>query len=260
MSAPDYAAKYEQFAVLDRRDGVLTVRFTTDGGSMEWSGAAHRYMPLMFDDIGNDFDNEVVILTGTGESFISGLDFGSHDSLSPQYLARMFHQGRRMLHSLLDIDVPLIAAVNGPVRVHAELAALCDIVLATPETVFQDASHALVGLVPGDGVHVVWPALLGPNRGRYFLLTGEELPAEEAKRLGVVAEVVPGDLLVKRAQELADRLMQAPAPLRRYSAVPIRARLRKIMSEDLEVGMAIAGIGALEHWPTGRTGFEPTAR
>ena len=57
---------------------------------------------------------------------------------------------------------------------------LCDIVLASDDAVFQDAPHYPEGLVPGDGVHVLWPLLLGMNRGRYFLLTGEKLSAKQA--------------------------------------------------------------------------------
>jgi enoyl-CoA hydratase/carnithine racemase len=79
--------------------------------------------------------------------------------------------------------------VNGPVNIHAELAVLSDIVLASENAAFQDAPHFPNGLVPADGVHVIWPYLLGRNRGRYFLLTGERLSAQEALRLGVVAEV-----------------------------------------------------------------------
>ena len=82
---------------------------------------------------------------------------------------------------MLDIEVPMIAAVNGPVTVHSELAVLCDVVLARTDTYFQDAPHFPGGLVPGDSMQVVWPMLLGPNRGRYFLLTGQEIHAEEAR-------------------------------------------------------------------------------
>jgi len=62
-------------------------------------------------------------------------------------------------------------------------------VLAADTALFQDAPHFMSGIVPGDGAHVVWPHLLGPNRGRYFLITGQELNARTAFEYGVVNEV-----------------------------------------------------------------------
>src|SRR6202043_3825594 len=106
----------------------------------------------------------------------------------------------------LNIEVPMIAAVNGPALIHAELAVLCDIVLAADHAEFQDAPHLPLGIVPGEGVHIVWPLLLGPNRGRYFLLTGEEISAQQALTLNVVAEVLPPERLLPRAHELASQL------------------------------------------------------
>ena len=73
--------------------------------------------------------------------------------------------------NILDIKVPLIAAVNGPVRLHSEYILLADIVLATPSAVFQDKPHFEFGIVPGDGVNLLWPEVIGSVRGRYFILT-----------------------------------------------------------------------------------------
>src|SRR5208282_1965159 len=106
---------------------------------------------------------------------------------------------KHLLMNLLDIEVPIVAAVNGPALVHAEIPVLSDIVIAAESAEFQDAPHFPNGIVPGDGVHVVWPLVLGTNRGRYFLLTGQKLSAREAQTLGVVSEVVSRDKLLARA-------------------------------------------------------------
>ena len=86
--------------------------------------------------------------------------------------------------NLLEIEVPVIGAVNGPATIHAEIPVMSDIVLASQTATFQDAPHFPRGVVPGDGVHVVWPLLLGQNRGRYFLLTGQTLSAHRGNGLG----------------------------------------------------------------------------
>ena len=68
--------------------------------------------------------------------------------------------------NILDIKVPLIAAVNGPVRLHSEYILLADIVLATPSAVFQDKPHFEFGIVPGDGVNLLWQEVIGSVRDR----------------------------------------------------------------------------------------------
>jgi enoyl-CoA hydratase/carnithine racemase len=91
---------------------------------------------------------------------------------------------KRLLTALLEIQAPMIAAINGPATVHAELGLLCDVTLAAEHTIFRTAPHYPSGLVPGDGVHVVWPLLLGLNRGRYFLMTGQETRRRRRWRSG----------------------------------------------------------------------------
>src|ERR1700737_4584120 len=90
----------------------------------------------------------------------------------------IYKDAKHLLMNLLDIEVPVIAAVNGPALIHAELAVLSDIVIASENAEFQDGPHFPNGVVPGDGVHVVWPLVLGINRGRYFLLSGQKLSAD----------------------------------------------------------------------------------
>src|SRR5262249_50830548 len=99
--------------------------------------------------------------------------------------------GQWLIAALVDIEMPFVGVVNGPATIHAELLVLSDIVVASETATFADHAHFVNGTVPGDGVHLIWPELLGQNRGRHFLITGRELSATEAFNLGVVAEVVP---------------------------------------------------------------------
>src|SRR5258708_17838289 len=104
--------------------------------------------------------------------------------------------------NILDTEVPLIAGVNGPGRLHSEYILLADIVLAAPSAVFQDKPHFEFGIASGDGVNLLWQEAIGTVRGRYFILTRQELDAETAKEWGAVNESVPADKLLPPRREM----------------------------------------------------------
>ena len=151
-----------------------------------------------------------------------------------------------MLMNLLDIEVPIISAINGPALIHAETPLLSDVVLASESAVFQDLPHFPQGLVPGDGVHVVWHLLLDTNRGRYFLLTGQKLSAREALELGLVNEVLPRENLSPRAWELAEQFAQMPPLTLRYSRVVLTLELKRLMQDMLGYGLALHGLAVVD--------------
>jgi enoyl-CoA hydratase/carnithine racemase len=102
------------------------------------------------------------------------------------------------------------------------------------------------GLIPGDGMHVVYPMLLGMNRGRYFLLTGQKLSAHEAKDLGLVNEVLARDRLLPRAWELAKLLTQQHPLVLRYSRVLLTQYIKRQMHDLLGYGLALEGLGSAQ--------------
>src|SRR5579863_2240448 len=193
----DYANKFEHIR-MERRDGILQFTLHRNGGSVIWDFAAHSDTAHALGEVARDRENRAVILTGAGDDFIADHEFGDANKIPAASWDQVITDAKYLIMNHLDIEVPMIAAVNGPALIHAELAVLCDIVIATENTEFQDAPHFPNGVVPGDGVHVVWPLVLGPNRGRYFLLTGQKLSAQQALDLGVVSEVMPRDKLIAR--------------------------------------------------------------
>ena len=243
-SLGEYADKYETVK-FERRNGILQVTFHSHGGSLKWGGPAHGEFGYAFADIGSDPENRVVIITGTGDDYCAEFE-GTRLRRTPKTWDLTYWEGKRLLVNLLEIEVPIIGAVNGPTLIHAEIPVLSDIVLASENATFQDAPHFPRGVVPGDGVHVVWPLLLGQNRGRYFLLTGQTLSAQEAHELGVVAEVLPRENLLPRAWQLDELLSQLPDLTLRYSRVALALQLKRQMQDMLGYGLAIEGLAAVD--------------
>jgi enoyl-CoA hydratase/carnithine racemase len=249
----DYESRYPNVKFDRDTDGVLLMRLHTDGGPLKWSEQSHRMLPEAFRDVGSDPDNRVVVMTGTGDEFLVEMDFSTRAS-SPLDWEKISFEGRRMLFDLLDIPVPVIGAVNGPVTEHAEVPLLSDIVIASDNATFQDREHFPSGVVPGDGVHVIWPMLLGPNRGRHFLLTGRELSAAEALALGVIAEVVPRAQLVDRALSIAADLATRPTLTLRYTRSCLTMRLKAELQAAMGHGLALESLAAVDRRSFGATG------
>ena len=240
-----YREKYENVR-MKREDGILEVALHTLGGPLEFNGYVHEALVHAFRDIGDDRDNHVVILTGTGDEFCTRISPEGFDFFTPTGYDKILREGTKVLENLLDIEVPMIAALNGPVTVHSEYALLCDMVLAAEGAYFQDAPHPAFGIVPGDGLHVVWPEVIGEIRGRYFLLSGQKLNAAEAKEYGAVNEVISREALLPRAWELARSLKkQSPLTLR-YTRMALSTRFRRRLQESLSYGLALEGISAAQ--------------
>jgi enoyl-CoA hydratase/carnithine racemase len=245
----DYATRYPSVR-MERRNGILQATLHTNGDSLRWGLEVHAELPDAFADIGRDPDNRIVILTGTGHEF-SGPAATPGSTLfvkrpSLETMNRVHWEGRHMLMNLLNIEVPVISVVNGPAWRHSEIPLLGDIVLAAEHAAFQDSAHFMSELVPGDGMHIVYPMLLGINRARYFLLTGQVLTAQEAQRLGLVAEVLPADRLLARAWELAEDMARRPTLLLRYTRLMLTEHLRKRMQELLGYGLAMESLAIME--------------
>jgi hypothetical protein len=123
----DYAGRYPSVK-MERRDGILQVTLHTEGKSLRWGMGVHAELPDAFGDIGRDPDNRVVIITGTGDEF-SGPAATPGSTMfarrpSVQTMDRIHWEGRHLLMNLLNIEVPVISAVNGPAWRHSEIPLL----------------------------------------------------------------------------------------------------------------------------------------
>jgi enoyl-CoA hydratase/carnithine racemase len=243
MTEPSYFTAFKNYEFTRTPSGVLTLRFHTDGGPVTFTGQTHSDFPRALYEIGQDRDNRVLVVTGTGDRFMTDIDGPSlGDPTKPLAWDRLTAEGRRVMQRLVDLEMPIVAAVNGPASVHSEYVLVGDIVIAADTTVFSDFPHLTFGIVPGDGVYLAWEETIGLSRARYLTLTQGSFTAQQAREWGAVAEVLPLDQVLPRAQELAEKLAAKPQLLTRYLALTVRQRLSRRMAEAYQLGSALEGL------------------
>jgi enoyl-CoA hydratase len=154
-----------------------------------------------------------VLLTGRGRAFSAGGHFDWFSSLTDLgSLESLRRDAKQLIWDLLDIDIPVVAALNGPaIGLGASVALLCDTIFMAESATIADP-HVRVGIVAGDGGAAIWPLVLGPARAKQFLLTGDPVTAAQAERMGLVNFVLPDAELADAALAFTRRLA-AGAPL-----------------------------------------------
>ncbi|MEJ7936017.1 crotonase/enoyl-CoA hydratase family protein [Sphingobium sp. AN558] len=164
-----------------------------------------------------DIETRAVIITGAGSAFSSGGDIktmrkggGLNDAL-PAITRRNYKNGIQQLPLLFEsIEVPVIAAVNGPaIGAGCDLACMCDVRIAAQSARFAE-SFVKMGIVPGDGGAWLLPRIVGFSKATEMALTGDMLSADEALACGLVSKVVPDDELMQAALDLARRIAVNP--------------------------------------------------
>lgn len=252
----DYRDKYENIKFSRDEKGILEMRLHTDGGSFQLLVPQHRELTRAFRDIALDRDNRVVLITGTGTEFIGPqptADSGQIMTVIPEYSVEYsvweqdaWTDHREFVNALLDIQVPVVAAVNGPAHRHCEIALFSDIIIASDTASFEDSGHfAFEDMAPGDGSHIWTTMLLGINRARSYMLTGEVINAEEAHRWGLVKELHPQDQVLERAKEIAAEVAAKSDTTLRFTRALMIQPLKKQVLELLGLGLAYEAFGAL---------------
>jgi enoyl-CoA hydratase/carnithine racemase len=251
MRLEDYQNSFSFAEVTRAPDRVLTVRFHTAEGPMIWDEEVHRRLPDLLHALSSDRQSRIVVLTGTGDEFIhypKENDRWMTGGIMPAHgFDKTFAEARRIIEHLIDIEVPVIGAVNGSAHAHAEIALLSDIVIAADTASFADTPHFPSGLAPGDGIQTVLTWLLGPNRARYHMLTGIPITPAQALQWGLVAEQHPASQVLARAQELASQLAAKNPLVLRYTRQIFMQPFKLAFAQLLTHGMALENVAALSY-------------
>jgi enoyl-CoA hydratase/carnithine racemase len=232
---------YDDYATIrfERDAGILTVILDNPASATNAiDETSHRELARLLRDLREEREARAIVLTGSKEAFIAG---GNVDLLLKMRdiatLDEARYEAKQMMWDLLDIELPLVAAVNGDaVSQGASIALFCDVIFMAEDAVLQDP-HVLAGLVAGDGGAVMWPLAVGPALAKRYLLTGDPLTAREALRLGLVTHVSPRDQVLADATAFARRLA-AGAPLAvRYTKQAVNRVVKGAMADAFEAGL-----------------------
>jgi len=198
--------------------------------------------------IAADLSVRVVVLTGAGPVFSSGGNLKHMQSLfdqPPIALRQWYTQGiQRLATALYNLEVPTIAAVNGPaVGAGCDLTCMCDIRIAAETASFAE-SFVKVGLIPGDGGAWLLPRVVGASKAAEMTFTGDAIGAAEALACGLVSRVVPAERLMAEAMALAARIAANPGTGLRLAKRLLREGQHMRLESLLEMS---AGFQAMAH-------------
>lgn len=243
----DYWNAYRSLKLTRDGSGVLVAEFHSQGGSFTFTAQDHTEFVEGFYRIAQDRANQVVILTGAGGDFISGIDFSSFGKVAdPGVWSQVHDEGVQILENIANIRVPVIAAIEGRAHVHSEYALLANVIVASEGATFHDIPHFAGGIVPGDGIFTMWSYRAGAGRAEAFLLNPQPITARTAQQWGVVAEVVPNGKALSRAQELAALYLRAPEVTRRNTRVHFIQPLKERIVREVGYGLALEGASAAD--------------
>jgi enoyl-CoA hydratase/carnithine racemase len=147
---------------------------------------------------------------------------------------------RRLVTRQLDLDKPIVCAINGDaVGLAATHALLSDISVMSEDARIGDSHVNKVGLVAGDGGTVIWPLLLGVNKAKEMLMRGTLLKGREAERIGLVNHCVPAAQVMDKAREIAQELADGPSWAIRWTKLSINQIVKDRVNHLLEASMAL---------------------
>lgn len=237
------------FLIYEQAGAIVTLTMNDPEKRNPLSGnTALEELVAAAERIHDDPSVSCVILTGNGPSFSAGGDIRlMKEQASPETsemeIRQFYRRGiQRVAKALFDLEVPLIAAVNGhAIGAGLDLACMCDIRIAS-ENAKLASSFIKIGIVPGDGGAWLLPRLIGLPRATEMVLTGEAVDANRALEWELVSKVVPLEQLLPTARELAGRIAQHPSHSIRLAKRLLRESLRAPFDTVLELSAVYQAI------------------
>lgn len=236
----------QPFLIIERDGAVLTVRLNSPEtrNALTQPSQMEEFVSLC-QQVRRDRSIKAMVLTGEGSAFCAGgnvkdmRERGGIFAGTPYEVRDSYRDSiQRIPVALYDLDVPIVAAVNGPaIGAGLDLACMCDIRIASDKALFAE-SFVKVGIVPGDGGAWLLPRVVGLPRASLMAFTGDTIDAAKALEYGLVAEVVPADQLLPHAQAMARRIAGHPSHALRLTKRLLREGQHMRLDSLLELSAA----------------------
>src|SRR5437879_10555834 len=237
----DYS-RYE-FITVDKADKLATVTLNRPDSLNAVNTQLHHELERIWVEDAEDADVNDILRTGEGKALCAGGDVKGMASRAGKEEGRSRAMvspagGRRLVQNMLDVEQPIIGAINGDaVGLGATIALLCDVIVASEKARFA-VTHVRVGVVAGDGGAVIWPLLIGPARAKEFLMRGNFVNGADAFKMGMVNYAVAPEEVMAKARELAQELADGPTYAIRWSKLAVNKWLKQQTNLILDASLA----------------------
>jgi enoyl-CoA hydratase len=225
--------------LIEKQDGLAILTLNRPERLNAVNGAMHSELMTLFLDVQLDPEVRAAVLTGAGRAFCAGGDFGGGADMRSKSGLAIIQEARRIVDNLLDCEKPIVSAVNGAAAgLGATVALLCDVVVAAKTARIGDP-HVKMGITAGDGGAVIWPLLMGVNRAKYMLMTGDLIHAEEAFALGLVNKVVDEGQALAEATAIARRLANGAPYAVQSSKIAVNKYIKFVSNLVLPLSLSL---------------------
>ena len=219
-----------QHLLFDRRpNGVVLITINRPEVMNATNARLHWELTQVWLTIDADPAARVALVTGAGRAFSAGGDISLVEEMTTNHeaVARTLREAADLVYNMINLDKPVISAING-VAVGAGLvvALLADVSIIAETARFTDG-HTRLGVAAGDHAAIIWPLLCGMAKAKYYLLTSDFIDGREAERIGLVSRCVPADKLMETALAVADALAGGSQPAIRFTKRALNNWLRQ---------------------------------
>lgn len=220
--------------LLEKNDGICTVKINNPQTLNALNAEVLKELEYAFDQINEDDEVSVVVLTGEGKAFVAGADISYMKDLDATQAKKFGEDGARVFRKIETLKKVVIAAVNGfALGGGCELSMACDIRIASTKAKFGQPEVGL-GIIPGFSGTQRLPRLVGMGKAKELIFTGGHIDAEEAYRIGLVNKVTEKENLMEETYKMADKIKSNSRVAVKYA----KEAMNRGIETDIETGIA----------------------
>lgn len=220
--------------LLEKNNGICTVKINNPKSLNALNAGILNELESVFDQVREDEDVQIVVLTGEGKAFVAGADIAYMRDLNPGQAKKFSEDGSRLFRKIETLNKVVIAAVNGfALGGGCELAMACDIRIASANAKFGQPEVGL-GIIPGFSGTQRLSRLVGLGRAKELIFSGGHIDAAEAYRIGLVNKVTEKENLMEETYKLADKIKSNSRVALKYA----KESMNRGAETDIETGIA----------------------